>query len=270
MEVNSAVKFCAVGAQQHIFLRLEAQALQHVGPFDGGQVLPQHLGHRAAGDIGALAGGALGVQIASGVLGIAHVHVGNMVHDAAVGLLGQTLVEAAVAGLHVEDGDVQPLGRDGGQAAVGVAQDQQRVRLQPDHELIAFGDNVPDRLAEVLAHRVEIVVGRAQAEVFEKDAVQGVVVVLAGVDQDLLEVSIAFLDDGRQTDDLRPGAHDRHQLEFLCHGCFLLRPSQNRCRDGSGRRVRWPTSRSPSRPRPRSRCCGCSRWGCPPPAVCRR
>ena len=34
------------------------------------------------------------------------------------------------------------LGRDGGQAAVGVAQDQQRVGLDLDHEPVARGDDV--------------------------------------------------------------------------------------------------------------------------------
>ena len=82
----------------------------------------QHFGHRGTGDEGTLLGGALGVQVTAGMLGIAHVHVRNMVHNAAVGLLGQALVKAAVAGLHMEDGNMQALGRNGRQAAVGVAQ----------------------------------------------------------------------------------------------------------------------------------------------------
>lgn len=47
------------------------------------------------------------------MLGVGQVHVGDDVDDAAVGLLGQALVLAAVARLHVEDGDVQAFGRDG-------------------------------------------------------------------------------------------------------------------------------------------------------------
>ena len=46
------------------------------------------------------------------MLGVGQIHVANHVHDAAVGLLGQALVLAAVASLHVEDGDVQALGRN--------------------------------------------------------------------------------------------------------------------------------------------------------------
>ena len=70
------------------------------------------------------------------MLRVGHVHVGDDIDDTTVGLLGQALVLAAVAGLHVEDGDVQALGRDGGQAAVGVAQDEERVGLNLDHQLV--------------------------------------------------------------------------------------------------------------------------------------
>ena len=172
----------------------------------------QHLGHGAAGHKGALLGGALGIQVAAGMLGIAHVHVGNVVHDAAVGLLRQALVKAAVAGLHVEDGDVQPLGPDGAQAAVGVAQDQQRVGLLLRHQRVGFGNDVADGLAQVLAHCVQVKVRRAQAQVLKKDLVQGIVIVLPRVDQDLVKIFIALFDDGRQPDDLRPGADDGHKL----------------------------------------------------------
>ena len=203
-----------VGAEQHVLVGLQTQALQHVGGLDLLQIGAQHLGHGAAGHIGALLGGALGVQVAAGMLGVAQVHVRDVVHDAAVGLLGQALVKAPVARFHVEDGDVQPLGGNGGQAAVGVAQNQQGVRLQLHHQLVALGDDVADGLAQIVAHRVQVVVRRPQAQVLKEDAVQGVVIVLAGVHQDLVEVFVAFFDHGGKADDLRPGAHDGHQFQF--------------------------------------------------------
>ena len=51
----------------------------------------------------------------------------DVVDDPAVDLLGHALVEAAVAGLHVEDRDLAALGGDRREAAVGVAEDQQGV-----------------------------------------------------------------------------------------------------------------------------------------------
>ena len=56
----------------------------------------EHFGHGAAGDVGALLGEAGVGQLAAGVLAIGHIHVGDDVHNAAVGLLGQALVLTAV------------------------------------------------------------------------------------------------------------------------------------------------------------------------------
>ncbi len=50
------------------------------------------------------------------MLAVAEVDVADDVNDAAVGLLGQALVFAAVAGFHVEDGYVQALGGYGAEA----------------------------------------------------------------------------------------------------------------------------------------------------------
>ena len=204
--------FLAVGGEQHVLLRLQAQALQHIAGLDLGKVSVQHFGHRGTGDKGTLLGGALGVQVTAGMLGIAHVHVRNMVHNAAVGLLGQALVKAAVAGLHMEDGNMQALGRNGRQAAVGVAQDQQGVRLLLHHQSVGFCNNVADGLAQVLSDGVQVEVRRAQAQVLKKDLVQVIIVVLAGVDQDLIKVDIALFDNGRQPDNFRSGTDDGHEF----------------------------------------------------------
>ena len=203
----------AVGGKQHVLLRLQAELGKDVTRLDLAQVRAQDLCHGRSRDVGALRGAAGVLQVAAGVLGVCQVDVGDHVDDAAVGLLGQALVLAAVARLHVEDGDVKALGRDGGQAAVGVAQDQQRVGLHLHHQLVARGDDVAHGLAQVGAHGVQIDVGVVQRQVAEEDAVQGVVVVLPGVRQQAVEVTSALLDDLGQADDLGAGAHDDQQLK---------------------------------------------------------
>lgn len=203
----------AVGGQQHVALRLQAELGEDIGGLDLAQVGAQDLCHGRAGDVGALRGAAGVLEVAAGVLGVGQVDVGDHVDDAAVGLLGQALVLAAVAGLHVEDGDVEPLGRDGGQAAVGVAQDQQRVGLHLDHQLVARGDDVAHGLAQVGAHGVQVDVRVVQRQVAEEDAVERVVVVLPGVRQQAVEVAAALLDDLGQADDLGARAHDDQELQ---------------------------------------------------------
>ena len=148
------------------------------------------------------------------MLAVGHVHIADDVHDAAVGLLGQAFVLAAVAGLHVEDGDVQALGADDAEAAVGVAQHQHGIGLHLHHQLVALGDDVAHRLAQVVAHGLHIDVGVGQLEVLEEDAVEVVVVVLTGMCQQAVEVLAALVDDRRQTDNLRARAHDNQELQL--------------------------------------------------------
>ncbi len=127
-----------VGGKQNVLALFQSQAGVDVAGLDFGQVVVEHFGHGTAGDVGALLGQAVLRQVAASMLRVAQVHVRDNVHDAAVGLLRQALVLAAVAGFHVEDGDVQTLRCNGGQTAVGFSQGQQRVRLNLSHQLVGF------------------------------------------------------------------------------------------------------------------------------------
>ena len=84
-----------------------------IAALNGRKVVVEYLRHRGACHVGALLGQAALRQIAARMLGIGHIHVGNDVHDTAVGLLRKTFVLTAIARLHVEYGDMQALGRDG-------------------------------------------------------------------------------------------------------------------------------------------------------------
>ena len=201
-----------VGGEQNVLALFQSQAGVDVAGFDFLQILVEHFGHGAAGDVGALLGQTVLRQVTAGVLRIAQVHVGNNVHDAAVGLLRKALVLAAVAGFHVEDGDVQPLGADDAEAGVGIPQHQDGIGFQLRHQVVAFGDDVPHGLAQGVPHRVQVDVRVVQFQVMEEHTVEVVVVVLAGVGQEGVKILPALGDDRGQADDLRPGSHDNEKL----------------------------------------------------------
>ena len=152
------------------------------------------------------------------MLGVADVDVGDYVDDSAVGFFGEAFVFAAVAGFHVEYRDMEAFGADDGEAGVGVAQDEDGVGADVDHEPVAAGDYVAHGFAEVAAYGVEVDFGVGEAEVAEEDAVKVVVVVLAGMGEDYVEVLAAFVDDGGETDYLGAGPDDYQQLEFAVVG----------------------------------------------------
>jgi len=210
-----------VGGEQEVAPRLQAERLQRVGREDALLVARQHLGHGRAGDVDVLLAEPFGEQVAPRVLGVRQVDVGDGVDDAAVGLLGEVLVEAAVPRLHVEDGDLQPFGRYRREGGVGVAQDEQRVGTFGLHHLERLGDDVADGLPQVLADGVEVVVRLAEAQVLEKDLVQRVVPVLPRVDEDVVEVEVHLFEDLAQADDLRARTHDRHDFQAM-RCCFFV------------------------------------------------
>ena len=74
----------------------ELQFFQNPRSFDLLGVVREHLRHRGARDEDSARGGAFREEIASGVIGIAEVDVGDVVDDAPVDLLGNVLVEAAI------------------------------------------------------------------------------------------------------------------------------------------------------------------------------
>ena len=154
------------------------------------------------------------MQILAGVLRIGKIDVRNNIYDAAVGLLGQTLVLAAVARLHVEDGDMQALGCDGREAGVGIPEDEQRVGLNGRHQLVGAVDDVADGSTEVVPHGVHVDLGLPKLEIAEEDAVEVVIVILPRMREHGIEVLAALVDDGGEADDLRPRADDNEQLQL--------------------------------------------------------
>ena len=212
--------FFAVGAEQNVLAFFEAEAFVDVAGLDGFQVLVQDFGHGAAGHVGAFLGESAFGQVAAGVFGVGHVYVADDVDDAAVGLFGQAFVLAAVARFHVENRDMQTLGRDSGKATVGVAENQQCIGLAGDHELVAAVDDVADGSAEVVTHGIHVDFGILEAQVLEEHAVQIVVVVLAGVRQEAVEVLAALVNDCGKADNLGAGAHDDQEFELAVVGKF--------------------------------------------------
>ena len=146
------------------------------------------------------------------MLRVGHVHVGDDIDDTTVGLLGQALVLAAVAGLHVEDRNMETLGSDNAEAAVGVAKNQYAVGLGLGEEFVRAVDDVAASSAKVVTDSIHIDLGLCELQVLEEDAVEVVIVVLACVGENHVKVLAALVDDGGETDDLGARADNDNEL----------------------------------------------------------
>ena len=186
-----------VSAQQDVSTFLEAQAGVDVAGLNLRQVLVQDLSHRRARHVCALLRQSTVRQVPAGVLGVGEIDIGDDIDNPPVRLLRQALVFATVASLHMENRDVQPFGADDGQAGIRVAQHQHCIRLDGDHQLVAFSDDIAHRLAEVRAHGIHIHLRCGELQVLEEHTVQVVVIVLARVRQNGVEVRPALIDDRR-------------------------------------------------------------------------
>ena len=183
-----------------------------VAGLDIGEVVVEDFRHGGSCDIGALLRQTAVGEVSSCVLRVGHVHVGDDIDDTAVGLLGQALVLAAVAGLHVKNGDMESLGSDNAEAAVGVAKNQYAVGLGLGKELVGAVDDVAAGSAKVITDSIHIDLGLGELQILEEDTVEVVIVVLACVGENHVEVLAALVDDGGETDDLGARADNDNQL----------------------------------------------------------
>ena len=207
-----------VGRQQNVLILLQSQTLQHIAFLDLLQIHVQYLRHGRASLIGTLLGQTRIRQILPGELGIAHIHVRNHIHDAAIGLLGQALILAAVACLHVKQWDVQSFCTDGRKAGVGIAQHQIALRLQFREEFIAAAHNVAAGNTKILANhrhqnvRAILPKGVFQFEILPENCGKVSVPVLIVIDHAAIKIFPAALDNRSQPNDLRTGATANHDL----------------------------------------------------------
>ena len=143
---------------------------------------------------------------------------------------------------------MQTLCTNDAQTAVGIAQHQNGVRLDSDHQFVALSDNIAHGLAQIGTHGVHVHFGVGQLQVVEEHTVQVIVVVLAGVGQNHVKIFAGLIDDSSQTNDLRASANDDQQFQLavilkgyvtIISHCFSpLTPAQRRYPGALGQRSR--------------------------------
>ncbi|MOA31471.1 hypothetical protein D3C78_1526320 [compost metagenome] len=144
-----------------------------------------------------------------------------MVKHLAVQLFRNTLIEAAVTRFHMKHGNFAALRSNDRQAGIGIAIQQQRVRLLQVQDFVRLGNNFSDRLGCRLPDSPKEMVGLTDPQVIEKYLVELVIIVLAGMHQNVLHLLVQLSNDTTHLDQLRSGTDQRHHLKHrVPPGCI--------------------------------------------------
>ena len=149
----------------------------------------ERIDHDVADAADALVGRRLRARrLASAISSVREQQVGEAVGDHAVDLLRHVQIEGAQAGLDVGDADVFLLGRDGaGAGGVDVADDDDPVRPPLAQTCLEGDHGAADLLGVRAGADPEVDVRLRDARASKKARGHGAVVVLAGMDEEVLD-----------------------------------------------------------------------------------
>src|SRR5688572_573302 len=141
-----------------------------------------------------------------------------MINDPPIHFFGYAIVVATITGLHVKDWNPTPGGCDRRKSAIRIAENQNFVRLMLGQNLVRLSKNLTDLLAEAVRPDTEMNVGCADLEIADKNIAEALVIVLSGMNRDVIAVLIEDLDHQAKPDYFGTRPEDRHDLHIL----FLL------------------------------------------------
>src|SRR4051794_22564518 len=125
-----------------------------------------------------------------------------MVYHAPVDLLRHAVVITTVSCFHVINGNAHASRDDGGEAAVGIPQDEQLIRSMLAEGLFTAFQYLCDLRGKSLAAHAHHHIWSAHAKLLKKNIAQTFFEVLPGVNEGVLEGFIKLRNDEAEADDL--------------------------------------------------------------------
>ncbi|MNE15699.1 hypothetical protein D3C80_1086180 [compost metagenome] len=147
------------------------------------------------------------------MLGQDHVDIAKVIEHLAIQFFRDALIKAAVAGFHVEHRNLAALGGNDGQAGVGIAVEQKRIRLFGLKYFIRLGNHFGDGLGCGIACSTQEVIRLANFKVIEKNLIQFEVVVLTRVNQYMINLLIKLGNNAAHLDKFWSRPDQRHDLK---------------------------------------------------------
>jgi hypothetical protein len=141
-----------------------------------------------------------------------------VIDDPAVDLFWYAIIEAAIPCFHMKHGNAPTSGDDRGQAAIGVAKDQNLIRLLFHYRLIYAVQDLSYLVSKAFRTNAEVNVRRPHIEIPNEDITQTLVIILASMQGYVIAMLIKYLQYQAKPYDLgtRPkDCKNFHILEIL-------------------------------------------------------
>src|ERR1035438_3010743 len=156
----------------------EILALPHTKPVEHirlaylRQVIVQNFVHRTARLNDSVRGNTFSEKVLARDITVRQIDVANVVNDAPIDLFRYSVVEAPVPRLHMEYRNLPSLCRNGRQAAVGIPENQHRIRLHFAKYLIRSGDHRRDGFRGAPPSDLEEVVRLTNLQIIKEHLVE--------------------------------------------------------------------------------------------------
>ncbi|MNQ86030.1 hypothetical protein D3C85_1012140 [compost metagenome] len=202
-----------MGTDDEELALIQPFALQHIRGLDTRHVVIQHFLHVRTGLDDGFRTNALGDQVTARMFGQHHIDIAQMVEHLAVQFLRHALVETTIPSFHVENRNFPTLGRNDCQTGVGIAIQQECIRLLQLEHLVSLGNYFGNGLGRGITSSTEEMIRFANLQVIEKHLIQLEVIVLPRMHQNMLDLLIQLRDHAAHLDQFRASADQRHYLK---------------------------------------------------------
>src|SRR5271169_4418502 len=145
-------------------------------------------------------------------MGVGHQHGTAVVDNPTIDFLRNAIVIAAVPRFHMVHGNAHPSGNETEQAAIGVAEDEHTIGTDLLQHVATASQDSGDLMCEAVRVNTEMNVRQTDLELAKKTIAEVGVIILAGVNQNMIAMAIEFGNDPAQTDNLGPRAKNRDNL----------------------------------------------------------
>ncbi|BDW85755.1 hypothetical protein MACH21_19320 [Roseicyclus marinus] len=190
-----------------------AQFCQNPRAGDAVFVMMEHFAHVASGADDGFWTNTFGHQISPRMFGQDKIDVRQVIHNPPIQLLRNSLVKATVSGLHVKDRNLPAFCRNHGQAGVRIAIEKDGIRLLARDNLVGSNNDLTYGFRDSFTLCFKKMVRTTNSKVIEENLVQFEIVVLSGVNKDVVRVPVKFGDHTTHLDEFRPSADYRHDLK---------------------------------------------------------